>query len=279
MKRLPLLMPLAVVLAVSVTLTPTRAAAKEGPLDGAPAIMQQTLWREGRFEIAPTVGISIPDPYTGAVAYETPVFVGLQANYFILEWLGVGLDINYGISTNTDLHDQVDRELRAKQNAICPDPGPTASEDDKTLRLDCLGSLKLTDTIRTASPELLVTANVSFVPVQGKFMAFDGLLLHYDLHFLLGAGIALMRGEPDSKAADLFGGVAFAGPLFGLGARTFFNDWFGLNLEFRDTLINTSLVTDQTGKELGSEFRNFFTFTIGVSFILPPETKSGATEY
>lgn len=280
MKRLPLLMLLGLLLAASVAaLMPTRAVAKEGPLEGAPPIMEPTLWRKGRFEIAPTVGISIPDAFTGAVAYETPVFVGLQANYFILEWLGVGLDLGYGISTNTDLHDQVDRELRAKQNAVCPDPGPSGTEEDKKLRLDCLGSLKLTDTIRTASPELLVTANVSFVPVQGKFMAFDGLLMHYDVHLLLGAGIALMRGEPDGKASDLFGGVAFAGPMFGIGARTFFNDWFGLNLEFRDTLINTSLVTDQTGKELGTDFRNFFTFSIGVSFILPPETKTETVEF
>lgn len=265
------------VFASAVLLAPL-ADAKEGPLEGAPPIMEQTLWRAGRFEIAPTVGISIPDPHSGATAYETPLFIGFQANYFILDWLGVGLDLGYGLSFDTDLHEQVDRELAAKQNAICPDPGPQGTEEQKQLRQECLGSLKLTDTIRTASPELLVSANVSFVPIKGKFMAFDGLLMHYDVHLLLGAGIALMRGEPDQKAEDLFGGVAFAGPVVGIGARTFFNDWFGLNIEFRDTLINTSLVTDQTGQELGSDFRNYFTFNIGVSFVLPPETTTEAIQ-
>lgn len=274
MKRptLRMLLSLAVLVCAGTALSAT-ATAKEGPLEGAPPIMEETLWRAGRFEIAPTIGISIPDPYSGATAYETPLLVGFQANYFILDWLGVGLDLGYGLSFDTDLHDQVDRELAAKQNAICPDPGPEGTEDQKKVRLECLGSLKLTDSIRTASPELLVSANVSFVPIKGKFVAFDGLLMHYDVHLLLGAGIALMRGEPDSKADDLFGGIAFAGPVVGIGARTFFNDWFGLNVEFRDNLISTSLVTDQTGKELGTDFRNYFMFNIGISFVLPPETK------
>jgi outer membrane beta-barrel protein len=259
-------------------LFPVAAAAKEGPLDGAPPILRQTLWREGRFEIAPTVGVTMPDPFTGSVAYEQLTLVGLQANYFILDWLSVGLDLGYGIATDTDLHEQVDRELSAKQNALCPDPGPTGSEEDKAARQNCLGQLKLTDRIRTASPELLVALNAGFVPVQGKFMVFDGLLLHYDVHMLVGVGMALMRGEPDDKAQDIFGGLRF-GPVVGIGARTFFNDWFGLNVEFRDTIIDTSLVTDQTGKELGSDFRNYFTFTLGISFVLPPETRHEIIEF
>lgn len=264
--------------ALGVMLSAT-AVAKEGPLADAPPILDQTLWRAGRVELAPTVSLSIPDPFTGSVAYEQLTMVGLQANYFILDWLGVGLDLGYGISSNTSLHDQVDREIDAKRNAVCgPDPGPTAEAEAKTAHLSCLGELGLTDNIRTSSIQLLASANVSFVPLHGKFMLFDSILMHYDVHALLGVGFAVMQGEPDEKANDAFGGVKFAGPVVGLGARTFFNDWIGLNLEFRDTVIKTSLTTNQEGNELPSDFRNFFTFTVGVSFILPPETSSNRIE-
>jgi hypothetical protein len=74
-----------------------------GPLagpQGRKSVIGMRLYREGRFEIAPSFGFTLVDEYSKAF------LVGGKAQYNILDWLGVGVYAAAGITATTDLTDQ-----------------------------------------------------------------------------------------------------------------------------------------------------------------------------
>ena len=56
-----------------------------GPLAGAPAVRHERLYRDGRFELAPTVSFTLLDEYKRAILF------GARAQYNITDWLAVGV--------------------------------------------------------------------------------------------------------------------------------------------------------------------------------------------
>src|SRR5207253_1868995 len=85
----------------------TTAEAQEiqltGPLAGAPAVHKMRLYREGRFEFAPTASFTLLDEY------RRTIFIGGRLQYNIKEWLAIGAWGGYGVvSLTTDLTDQID---------------------------------------------------------------------------------------------------------------------------------------------------------------------------
>src|SRR5579884_3135109 len=74
---------------------PRDAAAQEiqltGPLKGAPAVRDLRLYREGRFEIAPTVSFTLLDEY------RRTILVGARLNYNIKDWIAIGVWGAYGV--------------------------------------------------------------------------------------------------------------------------------------------------------------------------------------
>lgn len=232
-------------------------AQDKSPLDGAPPVMGHKLWREGRVEVAPRVGMTIGD------RYEHHLLVGASAHYHFLDWFAVGADLEYGVTFNTDLHDQIDRELKGKVDAVCPQ------------RTDgCLSQLGIKEKIGTGSIQFLGTINAQFVPISGKIMLFGTALLRYDVHFIVGASIGLIREE---GSIEIDSTVTFA-PMAGVGTRLFVNDWIALNLEFRDHILQFPLATDQSGNTLGASYHNNFSFSLGLSFMLPTEPESAPLE-
>ena len=84
-----------------------RAKAQEiqltGPLTGAPAVRQLRLYREGRFEIAPSVSFTLLDEY------RRTIFLGGRLAYNIKDWLAIGVWGAFGaVSSNTDLATEID---------------------------------------------------------------------------------------------------------------------------------------------------------------------------
>src|SRR5690606_34122051 len=55
-----------------------------GPLAGAPAVRKQRLYRQGRFEIAPSVSFTLLDEY------QRLMLVGARLNYNLTDWLAIG---------------------------------------------------------------------------------------------------------------------------------------------------------------------------------------------
>jgi outer membrane beta-barrel protein len=238
-----------VLLVATAAMAPAAPASAEGALSGAPPVLQRTLWREGRVEVLPKFSFTMGD------TYEHNLLPGVGVNYFVLDWLGVGVDLEYGISVDTSLHEDIDRELRAKRNAICP-------EILGAQRAECLAALGVTEKMGTASLEFMATAQVSFVPISGKFKIWNQLI-HYDTHVLVGGVFALVRGEN-----GMDGGIAF-GPSVGIGARFHFNEWVGVVLQVRDFLLDYHAGTDQRGTDLPSQFHNHVSFSAGLSLSFP----------
>ncbi|NUN16691.1 MAG: outer membrane beta-barrel domain-containing protein [Myxococcales bacterium] len=251
------LITIAVLVGISTAFGGSASAQEKSPLDGAPPVMGHKQWREGRVELVPRVGMTIGD------RYEHHLLVGASVNYHFLDWFALGADLEYGVTFNTDLHDQIDRELKGKVDAVCPQRTE-----------GCLSQLGVKEKIGTGSIQFLGTINAQFVPISGKIMLFGSALLRYDVHFFVGASLGLIREE---GSIEIDSTITFA-PMAGVGTRLFVNDWVALNLEFRDHILQFPLATDQSGNTLGASYHNNFSFSLGVSFMLPTEPELAPIE-
>ncbi len=107
MKRRFVTTVLASVAAACVLSTAGAADAQElqltGPLKGAPAVRGMRMYREGRFELAPTFSSSLLDEYRRSF------LIGARLNYNIKDWIGVGVWGAFAVfSPQTDLTTQID---------------------------------------------------------------------------------------------------------------------------------------------------------------------------
>src|SRR5690349_24750293 len=79
---------------VAITAVSERASAQEilltGPLAGAPAVRKLRLYREGRFEFAPSVTFTLLDEY------QRTILLGARLQYNFTDWLGIGAWGAYG---------------------------------------------------------------------------------------------------------------------------------------------------------------------------------------
>ena len=56
-----------------------------GPLAGAPSVRKLKLYRDGRFEIAPTASFSLLDEY------QREIYFGARLNYNLADWVALGV--------------------------------------------------------------------------------------------------------------------------------------------------------------------------------------------
>jgi outer membrane beta-barrel protein len=204
-------------------------------LEEGNAIERRLLLRGGRFEITPGIGFTLND------AFRRTALVGAQLHYHISDSVAIGVSGYYGISYNSDLADRIEAER------------PERVEDGA-----------FTDT------GLLVSGELTYTPIIGKFALFGRTVLNYDLHVLIGVGGAQKAGDP--KVEDF----ALA-PVVGIGMRTFVNDGFSVNIQVRDYLYAASLnaVPNEEGEAQATEssFSNNFALTIGAGFYFPQTPK------
>ncbi len=179
-------------------------------------------------------------------AFQRNFLFGIHLAYHLTDSWAIGGTAYGGTSFNTDLADRIDAERGEKVDA------------GAFSKIGFLGS-----------------AEVSYTPLIGKFALFGRSILNYDLNVTLGIGGASVSGSPD---VDEF---AIA-PMFGIGVRTFVNDWGAVVFEFRDYIYTSALNAVPTLNDEGgtdntstSEFRNNFMFGIGFAFFLPTEAEIG----
>ncbi len=185
-----------------------------GPLAGAKAVRKLRLYREGRFEIAPTVSFSLLDEY------RRTIIGGARLQYNFTDWLAVGVWGGYGFGFSTDLTDQIDtvaqRNARTAINVNHTATG-TAPFGDQVGRISWV-----------AFPQ------VQFIPFRGKLALFQALFVDADAYVFLGGGAAGLQERPDCGAA---GQTSCSNPSsFTLGSRVApaFTGGIGLNFWLAD---------------------------------------------
>ena len=222
-------------LAGAVVATSKPASAQEiqltGPLAGAPATRKLRLFREGRFELAPTMSFTLLDEY------RRTILPGARLTYNITDWLGVGVWGAFGaISTTTDLTDQIDasapRDNRTAVNVAHNGPNVKNGE----------GSLTFAD--QTAKISYVAAPQVTFVPFRGKLAIFQKIFV--DTDFYVSGGVAFVGLQErafcgaggaqvacsNASSFNLDSRMAIA-PTVALGLSFYTSDFVSVGLEYR----------------------------------------------
>ena len=277
----------------------------EGPLAGRPAVINMRLYREHRIQIQPQVSMTLQDEYSRAFQ------VGAQVHFFFTDWLGVGGFFNYAVgNVNTGLTGEVETKgvsnprNRLSLPAVDGNTGQGGARNfgEQIGRWNWNAGLQL-----------------DFIPFRGKLSFFEKLFVDADLHFFAGLAFVSLSeradasvnffgsdampsnvdgecGNPDDGGPDDAASLACLAatqtarsdrvalaPTFGLGLTMYFNDWIGLNIEWRAMPFSWNTGgTDEGGHRRGpfpdnrinAEDRVFHfnqMLTIGAVIYLPTE--------
>jgi len=256
-----------------------------GPLKGAPAVRHLRLYRQGRFEIAPSVSFSLLDEY------RRTILVGARLNYNITDWLAIGVWGAGGVvSTTTYLTDHIDTtsprdQLTAINVAHSGDPYGQAR-----------GVPPLSFADQTAKISYVVSPQLTFIPFRGKLAIFNKIFVDTDLYLAGGVAVVGIQERQDcggngellcTKPASFslasstkitwtlgLGLTFYPGNFFSLGVeyRALPFSWnragfdsrgSGPNGNFPDQQVNSN---DETFK-----FNQFVTIALGFSFPTKPK--------
>jgi hypothetical protein len=254
-----------------------------GPLAGAPAVRKLRMYREGRFELAPSVSFSLLDEY------RRTILLGGRVQYNIKDWIAIGAWGGYGlVSTTTDLTDQIDsiavRNQRTAVNLNHSDSGGGK-----------FGNRPFGD--QTAKIQWVVAApQLQFTPFRGKLAIFQKVFVDTDLYAHLGLGIIGLQERADCTpstkptCADpasftLASRTAFA-PTFGIGLNFYTGDFISIGIEYRALPFawnragfdqrgagNNGNFPDQSVNKDDRTFKFNQMITIAVGFSLPTKPK------
>lgn len=208
-------------------------------LEEGDAIRERLLLRGGRFEITPTMGFTLND------AFRRNALVGVHVGYHFSDSVAVGLTGFYGLAFDSDLSDQI----ASNQGERGRDKGEFS--DLKTV----------------------VSLDLIYTPLTGKFAAFGRSVFNYDIHAIVGLGGVSVSGSTKLEGFT-------PAPVIGLGMRTFIGQGLAFNIEIRDYIFSSSLneirEVDTTGKAASvtdEAFSNNFAVTMGVALYFPQEAK------
>jgi outer membrane beta-barrel protein len=245
------------------------SADRRNPLTGQPAIRNRIELRKLRFEISPQFMVLTNPDYKHAFGG------GGNLQFHITDWLGIGVQGAYFANANTALEDKVHSQLPPPGTYVSPGPQP----DQKIHDAHVMGI------------NAIMSAYASLTPFTGKFAMFSAVFLNYDLY--LDAGVGFVNyvqnncckdivqttkvPDPNLEDASQFAGLK-VGAMVGFGVHLFINDWFGIQLQFRDYIVRANpggsdvngdrhLTSDDEGPQ-----NNLF-FGIGATFMLPPKAK------
>ncbi len=226
----------AVIFTLALVASAQSAQAQRADLSNSPPIKSAMPLRDARHQLTPVFGFTINDLYQRNLA------VGIDYRYYFTDWLGVGLDF---MATyyhfDTSLTKSIDSQLTR--------PGQSGHPS-------------------TSSLQTLTHVAVNLVPVFGKFIAFRKLPMAYDLHIVVGLGLGTWTGQ-----GRIENGMHFS-PMIGVGGHFFFSNWIALNLEVRDyMMIKMPVAAQASATNPESKFVNNWMFTVGVTFMLPPEVQ------
>ena len=203
-----------------------------GPLAGQPAVRRMRLYRNLRIQLEPNFTFTLTDEYKRAL------LAGLHAGFYFTDWLGVGAWFGYSVANlNTDLTNEIEAQgVSTERNRLSlPSRQGFANQ---------VGII-----------QWMASAQLEFVPLRGKLALFQKLFLNTDFYIFVGAGIVGLEERADTTRVEAQAACAPAGGgglnpgcvpyqsqratrvtasvTFGAGLSMYFNDFVGLNINWR----------------------------------------------
>jgi outer membrane beta-barrel protein len=209
-----------------------RAEAQEilltGPLAGAPAVRKLRLYREGRFEIAPSVSFTLLDEY------QRTILLGARLTYNLTDWFGIGAWGAYGalIQIPTSLTDhiqEVNQQRRAEAGYGDSVTGLILAPNLGTDLEDQIGGIDW-----VAAPQL------TFTPFRGKIALFQSIYVDTDLYISAGPAFISVKERKNCKKGACSTPAAFdqasrtaIAPTAALGLTFYAAKWAAIGVEYR----------------------------------------------
>jgi outer membrane beta-barrel protein len=203
-------------------------------LEEGDAVRKRVLLREGRFEAAPTLGVTLGD------AFQRNVLFGAQLAYHFSEAWALGATVFGGVAVNTGLADKV------------KDERPDRVDDNAFSKLGLLGTL-----------------DVYYSPLIGKFALFGREVVHYDLHLLAGIGGAQVSGN---SKVEGFSPAPVVGLGMRTFVNDWMSVNLSVRDYIYSSALNAVTQTDDKGStktKASSELSNNFALTVGFAFYFP----------
>lgn len=282
------LLLVALTLAAS-TFTATQASAQEvqvtGPLANQPAVRNMRLYRAGRFQLEPNFSFGLQSEYS------RPMVAGLHLGYYFTDWLGIGLWGGYSVANlDTGLTDEISAGgITTDRNRL----SLPCSNQDASPECQAAGG-GFSEQIGRI--QWMAALQLEFSPLRGKLAIFEKLFVDTDLYLFVGAAVIGLEERADVSNSDCMGlGAACyaasqtaratrvtAAATFGVGLSMYFNDFIGLNLNWRGMPFSwnangwddasTADGTDFGDGQINSDDRFFrlnHLFTVGIVVYLP----------
>jgi hypothetical protein len=231
---------------------------RKSPLADAPAVRHRTELRRLRFEIGPGATTTIAQDYYHAV------MVGAKASLFLADWLSVGGMFGHNLTKDlkTSFHGRLESALQSRS---AMDRAPTLEAAQQGMNR--IGQV--------------FAAQLELIPFSGKYALFSSIFASYDFYAFGGPGFINFTGDgPCGTAQNSSCPVTGLkiGANFGVGMRTFFNDFISMNVEARDILLrNNPAGRDETGDRVANgedlTWDSNYMVSLNFTFFLPPTAK------
>ena len=220
-------------MAVSTSSASAQEVQVSGPLANEPAVRHMRLYRSGRFQLEPNFSFGLTSEYS------RPLMVGAHLGYYFTDWLGIGAWGAYSVANlDTGLTDEISQGgITTNRNRLSLPSRDGFSE--QIGRINWMAALQL-----------------EFSPLRGKLAIFEKLFVDTDFYIFVGGavigleeradvrevnvGTAPVAGDCVSNDLACFSNSQFAresrvtaAVTFGAGLSLYFNNFVGLNLNWR----------------------------------------------
>lgn len=163
------------------------------------AVQQSYVLRDGRFELTPTYGISLNDPFVTHNAF------GIKLGWYITEVLGIGASFQWyqGLDAESEDNFHIPRSFRL--------------------------------VVPINEYQLGANLHFSYVPIYGKLTIFNEWIFHWDCFIEGGVGFLYTRPIPvvDPEVRTFDFGIRVAANI-GIGARIFITKFVAVYIQYLD---------------------------------------------
>ena len=231
---------------------------RKSPLADAPAVRHRHELRSLRFEIGPGVTTTIGQDFYHAV------MVGGKASFFLSDWLALSGMFGHNLTNDmkTSFHTRLEGALMGQR--MTNDRAPSLAEAQAGMNK--IGQV--------------FAAEVELIPFSGKYSLAGKIFANYDFYAFGGPGFINFTSDSgctNNNASCPVTGMK-VGANFGVGMRTYFNDFIAMNLEARDILIrNNPSGRDETGDRVADDedlsWDSNYMVGLSFTFFLPPTAR------
>lgn len=215
-------------------------AARATLADKIPPVSGNLFWKKGRFEIAPTVGLSLGDAFFQKYAF------GMNLTYHVMETVSVGINGVYMLATP------------GGSVSVCNDTGCAGPKMDQLTRVP-------------GNVNLLVGLDIAWSPFYGKVNVMAEKVLHFDTSIFVGADVIGYAGYDKDSGANK--GTFTGGGHIGIGERIVFTDWIALRIELRDYMYGGTVNLADSSGNPQTQFQNQLMLELGLSFFVGSGSK------